>query len=95
VNKASLEYFKDCEKPRIKQNLEGLLYDLDLLPEQLNREIDGKRYSAIVNLLEYIELLKCCSNCKHSVSMSEIGINYVRPCFDCENNNKWELEEIK
>lgn len=42
-----------------------------------------------------IEKLKCCGNCKHSVSMSEIGINYVRPCFNCVNNNKWELEEIK
>ncbi len=43
-------------------------------------------------LRDRIESMKCCDNCKHSVSMSEIGINYVRPCFDCDDNSEWVKE---
>jgi hypothetical protein len=50
MDKKKLDNFQEAMKPMITQNLEGLLYDLDLLPEQLKTEIDGKRYSAIYNL---------------------------------------------
>jgi hypothetical protein len=63
MDKKKLDNFQEAMKPMINQNLEGLLYDLDLLPEQLNTECDGKRYSAIINMKELIESLKCCGNC--------------------------------
>jgi hypothetical protein len=50
MDKKKLDNFQVAIKPMIDQPLDGLLYDLDLMPEQLKTELDGKRYSAIVNL---------------------------------------------
>ena len=45
-------------KPMIDQYLEGLLYDVDLCPEQINNKKDGIRYTVIVNQKEKIEELE-------------------------------------
>lgn len=55
MDKEKLDNFTEYVKPMINQPLEGLLYDLDLLPEQLDSKVDIKRYAAIVNLYNQLE----------------------------------------
>jgi hypothetical protein len=99
MNKEKLDNFKEAMKPMIDQNLEGLLYDLDLLPEQLNTECDGKRYSAIVNQHSLIKSLKNCENCKHKFYSNSEGKNKCNCKFTCKRElaysggvlDNWEL----
>lgn len=58
LTKERLESLVIQLKPIIDQPLEGLLYDLDLLPEQLNSFFTGKIYATIVNMKEEINKLK-------------------------------------
>jgi hypothetical protein len=68
---------------------------LDLLPEQLNNEVNGKRYSAIANLLELIESMRCCQNCKHSQSYGCNNYERNEACFAHESYKNWEMKESK
>lgn len=51
---------KKTEKifPIIDQPLEGLLYDLDLLPEQCRTEINNIRRLAVEGLYKKVEVLR-------------------------------------
>lgn len=48
----------DFDKHVLEQPLDGLLYDLDLLPEQNKRAIDAMRYRVIKRLREKIDELE-------------------------------------
>jgi len=43
----------------------------------------------IVTLTEENKSLRCCSNCKYGLSMSQIGLSNNRPCNECINECKW------
>lgn len=95
-----LNNFKEAMKPMVSQNLEGLLYDLNLLPEVLKTELDGKRYSAIVNLYELVDTLKCCTNCgNHSEdSMGNKKCKEMHLCVRYSgysgSKDKWKQETV-
>jgi len=80
------------EIERIMRDKDTLKYD-SVIEHVFNLEKQVREvYKDNTRLFAENISLRCCDNCKHSVSMSEIGINYIRPCFNCDNKNKWELE---
>ena len=70
----------------------SILYNL---PTRTIRDIDSLEILEEFILQQdiIINKLKCCGNCKHALTMSQMGLEDTRPCKDCVNESLWEMED--
>lgn len=56
--------------------------------------IDPKgNWCKVIDVDELINKLKCCGNCKHSLTRSQMGLEDTRPCRECIDESLWEMED--
>ena len=84
----------------ISQPIDGLLYDLDLMPAQCRTVVNSVRSEVISELKKQIEQMKSCDSCKHRRSFKDEK-KYCNSCTrwlyyesGCKGErDNWEMKE--